>query len=598
MIKMVSKAGLRMLLLLSILEGVVTSHSQDETSQFDSLQAIIRNEIGEGTYQFIDAASTYDSLAILSKDTLRMGRGKNFMGMHAYFTGSHYRAIQYYLLALPYFEAVRDTFFIALVNNNIGAAYEYRHDPKNSIAYYQKALASFQLMADTLWMANVYNNIAIQYNAAESHDKARVYFDTAWTFYQALGDSAMLATSTANIAECYRFLGELDKAIEMGHQYLNDFEKFHSTDVLSNVYAMLAKAYLEQDQLDQASLYNQRSLAIRDEYDFNFQKANNFETQSIIFERNKDYRNALAFYKLFKTQQDSMLNKEKDDRITELLTEYEVEKKDQEISLLATQNEVNALKIERSNRQRLLYGLGALTLLISALALIYLLRLKSHTNRKLSEKNTVISNALREKDILLREIHHRVKNNLQMISALLYLHGKSVDDASAQEALLESQNRVQSMAMIHQNLYQDENLLGVGVKAYLDKLLEHLISSYNIEKDRITIHKEIEIDHLDVDTIVPMALIINELISNALKYAFRDGRKGEISIYLGQNDAGILMEVKDNGPGFPQGFDPNNSPSFGYKLIHILRERLGASLQITHHNGLNVGMIIPAKLAA
>ena len=195
-----------------------------------------------------------------------------------------------------------------------------------------------------------------------------------------------------------------------------------------------------------------------------------------------------------------MFNKEKDERITQLITEYEVKEKDQEIQMLASQNELKNLRIEKSNRQKLLFGLGATSLLIFAIALFYLLRLKSRTNADLAEKNILISKALTEKDILLREIHHRVKNNLQMISALLYLHGKSVDDSSAQEALMESQNRVQSMAMIHQNLYQDENLLGVSIKDYLDKLLNHLISSYNIEKDRITILKTVSYTHLTLPT--------------------------------------------------------------------------------------------------
>ena len=585
-------------LLFALMVCISAGRAQERSYPFDSLQQVIRKEIGQGTNHFLDEARAYDSLAMLSSDTLKMGKGRNFIGMYHYFTGSHRQAIQYYLQALPFFESVRDTFYIALVNNNIGAAYEYRREPENSIAYYKNALAAFRLLADTLWMANVYNNIGIQYHVAEQHAQAFTHLDTARTYYQALGDTSMLATNTANMAECYRYMGEIDKAIEIGEKYLRDYQKFHSTDVLGNVYAMLAKAYLEKNQLEIAARYNRRSLDIRNQFDFNFQKSNNFETESAIYEKKGDYRKALISYKIFKAQQDSMLNKEKDDRITQLLTEYEVEKKDQEISLLASQNEVNALRIERSNRQALLYGLGALTMLISVIALVFLLRLKSRTNRELAEKNSLISKALREKDILLREIHHRVKNNLQMISALLYLHGKSVDDVSAQEALLESQNRVQSMAMIHQNLYQDENLLGVGVREYLEKLFDHLIASYNIEKDRIRIQKHIEIDHLDVDTIVPLALIVNELISNALKYAFRDGRKGEISVILSRENGQILLEVKDNGPGFPKGFDPGNSPSFGYKLIHILRERLCASMDINHYNGVQIRLRIPMKQAA
>jgi two-component sensor histidine kinase len=439
--------------------------------------------------------------------------------------------------------------------------------------------------------------MAIQFNVAEQHERALACFDTAGIYYQALGDTAMIATSLANRAECYRFLGRADEAINLGHRYLSEYQLYHTTDVLGNVYAVLAKAYLEKKILSLAEEFNLRSLEIRNQYDFNFQKANNYETQSLIRELRGDYRGALDSYKQFKAQRDSMLNQQKDERITQLLTEYEVEKKDQEISLLASQNEISTLKIERSNKQKLLYGFGALALLIAAVALFFMLRLKSRTNRALAVKNAVISQTLKEKDILLREIHHRVKNNLQMISALLYLHGKSLDNSPAQEALRESQNRVQSMAMIHQNLYQDENLLNVGVKEYLEKLFDHLVSSYNIEKDRISIIKRIELDHLDVDTIVPLALIVNELISNALKYAFCDGRNGEIMVYLGKQDGGIVMEVADNGQGF-SGKTLQPDSGFGYKLIRILTERLAATLEIRHEHGVKVRLVIPVAQAA
>ncbi len=185
-----------------------------------------------------------------------------------------------------------------------------------------------------------------------------------------------------------------------------------------------------------------------------------------------------------------------------------------------------------------------------------------------------------------------------MISALLYLHVKSVDDSSAQEALMESQNRVQSMAMIHQNLYQDQNLLGVSINDYLDKLLNHLISSYNIEKNRISIHKNIEVPQLDVDTVIPLALIINELISNALKYAFSDGREGEIRIVIKETSDSLHVQVSDNGMGLPSHFSLESSSNFGLKLINILCDRLGATWTALTANGTTISLSIPKKKAA
>lgn len=565
---------------------------------FDSLQSRIRKEVMAGTNAFLPAALAYDSLATLSGDTLKMAKGKNFIGMHYYYKGSHLQAIAYYLKALPLFTAIQDTYFIGMMNNNIGAAYEYRKEPEHSIRYYQKALESFTLLKDTLWMANVLNNIGIQLNIADRNEESLDYFSRARQYYSFLADSSMMAMINTNMAEGYRLLGNYREAIRLNEEYLTSYPKFHTIDVVGNVHSSLARSYLAFGRLDEATQHNQASIQIRKENNFLFKLANNYETESQIMEKKGSYKQALQSYKNFKAAQDSMFNNDKDERITELITKYEVKEKDQEISMLASQNELKALRIEKANRQKLAYALGALCLLIFAIALFYLLRLTSKTNADLAEKNLLISKALAEKDILLREIHHRVKNNLQMISALLYLHGKSVDDSTAQEALMESQNRVQSMAMIHQNLYQDENLLGVSIQDYLDKLLNHLISSYNIEKDRITIHKKINIPQLDVDTVIPLALIINELISNALKYAFRDGRRGEITISLEQNEAGILLEVSDNGMGLPEHFSLATSSNFGLKLINILCDRLGANWSTHSGNGTRMSLTIPQKKAA
>jgi two-component sensor histidine kinase len=571
--------------------------AQSDT-MFTSLQSIIRKEVMNGTNSFYPAALAYDSLATLSGDTLKMGKGKNFLGMHYYFKGSHRQAIEYYLQALPFFTAIQDTYFIGMMNNNIGAAYEYRRKPEHSIAYYEKALVSFTMLKDTLWIANVLNNIGIQYNVAEDHEASLANFRKAETYYTALKDSASIAVLKTNIAENDRLAGRYAEAKKLNIEYLNHFQKFHTADVLGNVHSSLARTYLAMGQLKEATRHNQQSIEIRKKNNFLNHLPNNYETESLIFEQEKNYKAALVAHKKFKTAQDSMFNIEKDERITTLITEYEIKEKDQEIANLASQNELKTLRIEKSNRQKLLYGLGAFCFLVFTIALYYLLRLKSKTNIELREKNKLVTKALAEKDVLLREIHHRVKNNLQMISALLYLHGKSVDDASAQEALRESQNRVQSMAIIHQNLYQNDDLLEVSINTYLDKLLVHLISSYNIEQNRILISKKIDIPRMDVDTVIPLALIINELISNALKYAFQDGGSGEIHVHLGEQKGEIILEVNDNGVGIPEHFSVATSSNFGLKLVTILCDRLGATWKVQSTNGTQMSITIPQKKAA
>ncbi len=356
-------------------------------------------------------------------------------------------------------------------------------------------------------------------------------------------------------------------------------------------YYRIGQTYLEERKYPEAIANLNIMMAYTDSINVPFLKYNGHLALQKAYLAQGDYKNAYTQYEYMYVLRDTLLDIEKQKQLSELNIKYETAEKEKQLAETSLH-----LETAKKKEQFLSFGLiGAL--MVSGLS-YYAFRTKIKSNKLLKEKNQIISSALQEKDILLREIHHRVKNNLQMISALLYLHGKSVDDSSAQLALMESQNRVQSMAMIHQNLYQQDNLLGVGVREYLDKLISHLTDSYNIEKHRITINKNIEIQHLDVDTVIPLALIINELISNALKYAFKDGRQGKIDVFLGQAEGQIMLEVKDNGIGMPAGVSNREAGNFGFKLINILCDRLGANWSTHSEDGTRVILSVPMKKAA
>jgi len=164
-------------------------------------------------------------------------------------------------------------------------------------------------------------------------------------------------------------------------------------------------------------------------------------------------------------------------------------------------------------------------------------------------QNVAITKSADEKDILLREIHHRVKNNLQVISSILGIQSRSVTDVKAKAAIKEGRSRVHSMSLIHQNLYKKDDLTGISIKDYLDKLGHDLLSTYAIEPDKVNIHIEADDMILDVETVVPIGLIVNELISNSLKYAFPDGAKGNIYIKMQQEERHLILSVADDGIG-------------------------------------------------
>jgi two-component system, sensor histidine kinase PdtaS len=188
--------------------------------------------------------------------------------------------------------------------------------------------------------------------------------------------------------------------------------------------------------------------------------------------------------------------------------------------------------------------------------------------------------ALTEKEVLLAEIHHRVKNNLQIIHSLLSLQASKVKDEAVLKLLLESQNRIQSMALIHQTLYESKNFALVNIAAFLDTLVPSLVSAYSVDPDRIRLTVRSAEVSVPIHAAIPCGLIVNELISNALKHAFPAERVGRILVELADDGDDVTLQVSDDGVGIPADWDFAASPSLGLQLVHLLSDQLGGELAI------------------
>lgn len=206
------------------------------------------------------------------------------------------------------------------------------------------------------------------------------------------------------------------------------------------------------------------------------------------------------------------------------------------------------------------------------------------TDRKKYE-NTIES-SLKQKELLLKEIHHRVKNNLQIISSLIKLQSAHIGDKEILSLFSESQNRIKTMALIHEKLYRSVDLSVIEFYDYVKNLVDSLYTTYGISIDRVKPVIEFRSIYLDIDTSIPCGLIINELISNCLKYAFPGKKEGKILINLTEDKPQCYtMTIKDNGVGVPEGIDFNNSASLGLKLVKILSEQLGGKVELNRQNG-------------
>lgn len=210
--------------------------------------------------------------------------------------------------------------------------------------------------------------------------------------------------------------------------------------------------------------------------------------------------------------------------------------------------------------------------------------------RDISEKKRseeALKRSLTEKDILLKEIHHRVKNNLQIVTSLLKLQAGYVNDERIKQLFRESQNRVQSMSLIHQKLYQSKDLSHIDFKEYIETVTTHLQHSYGILEDRVKIHTDVKNMIMSIDNAIPAGLIVNELVSNSLKHAFPSGINGNIYINAAYDEYNkeYWLLIRDDGVGMKEKPDIGNSGSFGLKLVHTLVKQLEGVIEIVTSGG-------------
>ena len=296
------------------------------------------------------------------------------------------------------------------------------------------------------------------------------------------------------------------------------------------------------------------------------------------FDLLEDKKNALRYFEKYSLLKDSLQTIQNAKAIQNIEIQFETEKKDIEIATVS-----NKIRLQRNG---LLVGVALL------FGLFVLLYFNEKSKKRISIQNKMISSTLKEKEILLKEIHHRVKNNLQVISSLLSIQSRSINDKKAKEAIVEGRTRVHSMSLIHQDLYKKDNLTGIRMDRYLGSLTKDLLDTYNISEGMIILDNQIEPLKLDVDSVIPMGLIVNELMSNALKYAFPENRDGKIAVLLKEQGASLLLQVSDNGIGMKEQQINSNSESFGYTLIRAFKNKLDAKIDIQSEGGTVVSLVI------
>jgi len=458
-----------------------------------------------------------------------------------------------------------------------------RHDEAEKI--YLEAYAIADRKNILYQLEPISNNLASMYHDQERYEEALPYYEKALAINREVGDPHGVSTLEGNIGNLLLHAGQHEKAREYLSRSISQKEEQGSAEDLVGLRGLLGSTllYLGEREKGMAMLEDSYEEAQAKGY----RKESNTVLNTLIRSTYNVgmYDEAAKYQRIKLKQQRTEFDELLASRVNELNAQYQKEEQDQQIELLSTQN---ALQEARLSRQRLLlFGGGAILLLILGLLLVIW-----RFYQKVKNQHGVITKALREKEILLKEIHHRVKNNLQIVSSLLNLQARKIKDQKASEVLREGRARVQSMSLIHQSLYRRDNLTGVNLSDYLERLCQSVLETYQTGNSVIHWQTDVEPIMLDVDSVVPLGLIVNELLTNTLKYAFPDGRDGRIWIHAREQTDGLELIVRDDGIGMQQLDQQDRSQSFGYQLIEAFQRKLKADLDIKSTDGTSVRLLI------
>ncbi len=476
---------------------------------------------------------------------------------------------------------------LRMVAMTLGSKSIYYKDEEDFIAaeeVAQEALTIYLSQKDSSGLANIYNNLGSIQAKQKNYKKALSFYKKQYDINIARHNRHGQGYSLENMGSCHLKLGELKQAQTHLQEALAIRRDLNGNYELTGSLISMSELYLEIQNYNKATTLCLEALTITKKHQLGNQQKQALLLLSKIEEKQHNYKESLSYYRQYEAQKDFLLNETIARQTKEIDAIYNTKEKEKEISNLQLEDQLNQSRI---SQQRMALGGAAIGLSL----LSFLLYRLFNQNIKIQSQHKIITDALKDKDTLLREIHHRVKNNLQVISSLLRIQSNQTTDEIAIDALKEGQSRVNSMSLIHQDLYQKGNLTGISMKKYLERLTKNLFDTYNISHDRIKLSTVIEDIQLDVETVVPLGLIINELITNALKYAFPDNRSGNISVSLKEQSSQLILIVKDDGIGLP---NETEHPSFGHGLIGAFATKLDGTISITSVKGTTAKLVINA----
>lgn len=367
-------------------------------------------------------------------------------------------------------------------------------------------------------------------------------------------------------------MDDTNEQIKKLKETLNTNDSLKYSFLLPQTANILGSKLLETGKYNEGIYYLNKALVYNTESINPYSKVISYDYLYWAYNETKNYKKALEVLNIKNKLHNQIRQKETLDKIASYEVKFETEKKTTEVQLLKAEN-------KNKEQQKQVYLILALSGLIVASLFAYFAYRSNRQKQLLASQKIELEVTVEQKNVLFKEIHHRVKNSLQMVSSLLFLQSQNIEDKEAKNAIKDAQNRVRSLGLIHQKLYSKKHLVGVETKDYITDLTQDIFNSHQLESQNLGYDLNIENMVLNVDTLTPIGLILNELIVNVLKHAFKqDKTENKLDIQFYKEEDTLILEVTDNGIGYNE--DTIRKNSFGLKLINSLARKLEATFTI------------------
>jgi two-component sensor histidine kinase len=513
--------------------------------------------------------------------------------------GDYARSLFYMLKALKTAQSAGDTSMqMCQINLSLGVIYQRIDSKEMSVKYLRDGLEIAKRNQDEEAIYWLSINISAVYNELGQPANALKILDLIpWK----ISTSADPFTKN-NIALCYvktyTALGQFEKAgnyCDTLLHYAGKYEEVKELEITS--YSVAVKYFLSTKQYREARQYLEKNKALHKIRPYGLASIKDKQLWYKLDSAQGNFKSAFDHLNYYKSKMDSVFSLNKIRQLQVLEIEYEttikedsIKAKNQDINFLTQKNQLQAANLNQTRILKNITIVGIALVLIIMLLLYRQYLHKQRNNKIITQKNELLQQIVVEKEWLLKEVHHRVKNNLQIIMSLLNSQSKYIDNEAALTAIDDSRRRVHAISLIHQKLYQAGNTASIEMPQYINELISYLKDSFETGS-RTVFEQDIDPVSLDVSQAIPLGLIINEAVVNAIKYAFPGEQKGFIKISLKPVGTGELtLKISDNGIGLPLGTEALKTGSLGFSLMQGLTRQLEGTFNTETNRGFHISI--------